>query len=568
MQTKRVCAAILAWVLFSVAAGADTVYMRDGKSYSGKVTVDGAKVSIDDGTNVVQVNMKEVVHISRKGGTKPTGTKIKTKPSESTGRAWTKAYSIDDVTSPEPILFMLMRKLEGASPGMDSFRVRTQIKQWQIAAKDQKRKVGGKWVDREYFPARRNNYEDLLKDCRQMGLSLRRMRVKSQRQKATQLAMKKKLGIKLTEAARSWPDPQIRLFLTGVAHLRTDDFARAESAFRTCAEQTPLVAAYHQGHGMSLLGLKRPTNALEAFVKMLRLRPESSLAVHLVTDAVKKVPGMDIKKPIYKEATVMLSEYRQGSSYRKRSGGTMWLMPDKRPWSDPDDTLPTPTYDRLTFRQAVGVPIGTRTLLVDKAVIKDAIEVVVQIDDGKVVPGKIRRVSYFGRKDSPAPLAMVSIDGYELTSVVGEIDTKVGRSKEKPKPKFTAETDVTIHSLACYVEMGGAVRKTSGHIKSVKADGEIELAGSLLAGDAAGPVLTRGGELVGFLSSRIDSSSAGGGKSQFIEMAEIEPLIVRARRSSRAYSSISGYDRAVRKITPRKLEGNAFVVYGVFGERF
>lgn len=567
MQTKRVCAAILAWVLFSAAAGADTVYMRDGKSYSGKVTVEGQKVLIDDGTNVVEVKLKEVVYISRKGATKPTGSKIKTKPSESAGRAWTKVYSINDVTSPEPILFMFMRKLEGESPGMDSYRIRKQIEQWQIAAHEQKRKVGGKWVGREYFPTRRHNYEELLKDCRTMVLSLRRMRTKSQRQKATQLAMKKKLGTKLTEAARSWPDPQIRLFLTGVAHLRSDDFARAESAFRACAEQTPLVAAYHQGHGMSLMGLKRSTNALEAFVRMLRLRPESSLAVHLVTDAVKKVPGMDIKKPIYKEATVMLSEYRQGSSYRKRSG-TTWLMPDKRPWSDPDDTLPTPTYDRLAFRQAVGVPIGTKTLLVDKAVIKDAIEVMVQIDGGKVVPGKVRRISYYGRKDDPAPLAMVSIDGYELTSVVGEIDTKFRSSKEKPKPKFTAETDVTIHGLAYYVEMGGAVRKTSGHIKSVKDDGEIELAGSLLAGDAAGPVLTRGGELVGFLSSRIEASSAGGGKSEFIEMAQIEPLIVQARRSSRAYSSISGYDRAVRKITPRKLEGNTFVVYGVFGERF
>ncbi len=568
MQTKRVCAAILVWALFSVAAGADTVYMRDGKSYSGKVTVEGQKVTIVDGTNVVEVKLKEVVLISRKGGTKPTGTKTKTTPSASAGRAWTKVYSIDDVTSPEPILFMFMRKLEGASPGMDSFRVRKQVEQWQIAAHEQKRKVGGKWVDRTYFPTRRNNYEELLKDCRATVLSLRRMRIKTQRQKATQLALKKKLGTKLTEAARSWPDPQIRLFLTGVAHLRTDDFARASSVFRTCAEQTPLVAAYHQGHGMSLMGLKRPTNALEAFVKMLRLRPESALAVQLVTDAVKKVPGMDIKKPIYKEATVMLSEYRQGSSSRKRSGGTMWLMPDKRPWSSPDDTLPTPTYDRLAFRQAVGVPIGTKTLLVDKAVIKDAIEVVVQIDDGKVVPGRIRRISYYGRKEDPAPLAMVSIDGFELTSVVGEIDTKFRSSKEKPKPKFTAETDVTIHSLAHYVEMGGAVRKASGHIKSVKADGEIELAGTLLPGDAAGPVLTRGGELVGFLTGRIDASSAGGSKSQFIEMAQIEPLIVRARRSSRAYSSISGYDRAVRKITPRKLEGNTFVVYGVFGERF
>lgn len=568
MQTKRVWAAILAWALFSVAAGADTVYMRDGKSHSGKVTVEGQKVLIDDGTNVVEVKLKEVVHISRKGAPKSTGTEIKTKPSESAGRAWMKAYSIDDVTSPEPILFMLMRKLEGASPGMDSYRVRTQIKQWQGAAQDQKRKVGGKWVGREYFPTRRNNYEGLLKDCREMVLSLRRMRTKSQRQKATQLALKKKLGTKLTEAARTWPDPQIRLFLTGVAQLHSDDFARAESAFRQCAEQTPVVAAYHQGHGMSLLELKRPMDALEAFVKMLRLRPDSSLAVHLVTDAVKKVPGMSIQKPIYKEATVMLSEYRQGGSHRKRSGGTTWLMPDKRPWNDPDDTLPTPTYDRLTFRQAVGVPIGTRTLLVDNAVIKDAIEVVVQIDGGKVVPGKIRRISYFGKKESPAPLAMVSIDGYELTSVVGEIDTKVGRSKEKPKGKFTAETDVTIHSLACYVEMGGTIRKISGHIKSVKDDGGIELAGSLLAGDAAGPVLTRGGELVGFLSSRIDASSAGGGKSQFIEMAQIEPLIVRARRSSRAHSSLSGYDRAVRKITPKKLEGNTLVVYGVFGERF
>ncbi len=565
MQTKRVCVAILAWVLFSAAAVADTVYMRDGRSYSGKVTVDGQKVTIDDGKDVVQVNLKEVVHIARKGGSKVTESGVK-QPSPIGGIS-TKAYSIADVTSPEPVLFTYMRRLEGASPGMNSFELRTQIKQLQEAAHDRKRKVGGKWVAREYFPIRRNNYEGIIKESQDLVAKLRRMRVRTDRQKATQLAMKRQLGKKLAEAARTWPDPQIRLFLTGVAHLRTDDFARAESVFRKGAEQSPLVAAYHQGHGISLQGLKRPTDALGAFVKMLRLRPESSLAVHMVREATKKVPGIDTQKPIYKEATKMLSEYRP-DTYRSRSKGTTWMMPDKRPWEDSENTLPTPTYDRLTFRRAVGVPIGVRTLLVDEAVIKDAVEVVVQVDDKTVVPGKIRRVIHYGKQEAPAPLAMVSIDGYELTSVVGEIDTKISRSKVKPKPKFTAETDVTIHSLAFYAEMGGAVRTTDGHIKSVKDSGEIEIAGTLLPGDAAGPVLTRTGELVGFLSSRTDASAAGGGKSQLIDMARIEPLIIRARRSSRAYSSYGGSSRAVRKITPKKIEGNTFVVYGIFSERF
>ena len=166
--------------------------------------------------------------------------------------------------------------------------------------------------------------------------------------------------------------------------------------------------------------------------------------------------------------------------------------------------------------------------------------------------------------------AELTIDGYELISVVGEIVLKVARRKaaEKPKPKFAPGTDVMIYGLAFHAEMGGAVRKTDGRVKSVKAGGEIVLAGSLLPGDAAGPVLTRDGDLVGFLSGRTDASSPGGGKSQFIQMARIEPLILRARRSSRAYSGLRGYDRAVRKITPRKMKGNAFVVYGVFSERF
>lgn len=567
MQRERVCAAILACVLFSAAAGADTVYMRDGRSYSGKVTVEGAKVLIDTGTGVVQVNLKEVIHISRKGAPKAATTKPK--PSGPAAGPRAKVYSIEDVTSPEPVLFMLMRKLEGSAPGMDSYRIREQIKQLQIAAHDQKRKVGGKWVDGQYFATRRRNYEEILKDCRQLALKLHRMRTRTGRQKATRLAMKRQLGVKLREAARTWADPQIRLFLTGVAELRSEDFGRAERVFAQCAEQTPLVAAYHQGHGMSLMGLKRPTDALAAFVKMLQLRPESSLAVRLVTDAAKKVPGMNTKKRIYKEARAMLSEYRQSGSSRRGAGkGTKWLMPDKRPWDDPDDTLPIPTYDRLTFRRAVGVPIGMKTLLVDEAVMKDAIEVAVQIGPGTVVPGKIRRIIHYGKKESPAPLAMVSIDGYELTSVVGEIDTKVGRPKAEPKGKFTAGTDVTIYGLAFYAEMGGAVRKTGGRVKSVKAGGEIELAGSLLPGDAAGPVLTREGELAGFLTGRTDASSAGGGKSQFIEMAQIEPLIVRARRSSRAYSPLAGYDRAVRKITAKKMQGDAFVVYGIFSERY
>jgi len=86
----------------------------------------------------------------------------------------------------------------------------------------------------------------------------------------------------------------------------------------------------------------------------------------------------------------------------------------------------------------------------------------------------------------------------------------------------------------------------------------------LAAGEAASPVVSADGRLVGLLSARTDVMAEQGGRGVFIPRTQFDELL--EKRARYRYQSSRGARRR-REITWRKAEGKHFVVYGIFSEK-
>jgi len=549
---RKVCWIMLVVAVLSGRVWADVVYLRSGKTYEGEAVRKGDTVRIRHAYGVVEVDAAEVIHIER---TEPSSKPSSRPAGQPSPQAGGKRLAIQNATQPEPIIFALMRNLAAMQPGRETHLLRREIERWRIMAHDRKRKVGLEWLGPEDFTRRRQTFLRYLKEAEDLYRLARRSSKRTPKGRAERKRHEARAAARLQQAARVWADPLIRSFLMGIAFHQAGDFRQAQAMFRRCRKSAPLVAAFCQGDGMALLAAKRELDAVAAFSDALRLRPDSREALDALRDAMRQTPGARTKQPQYLAAAELVSTYEDtGQNYRRR--GMSWLMPGKA-WYVRDSMLPAPPYDRLVFKQAVGVPVGEGSLLVDESVAKGALEMFVRIDEATVVPGTIGRSGgYYGRKTTDAPLVVVHVGEVAFTPLKAEADHK-----------FQAAESVTIYALDIYEEMSKEVRPIAGRIVAVEDEGVLKLSGGISAGEGAAPVVTGDGRLAGFLAGKIDVKADGGGQDRFIPLARFESLLERASRKSGGSGAYSLYGRRARRtIKRRNVKGDHFVVYGTFAE--
>ena len=557
------------------AATTATVYTASGETYKGKVTKEGGKVIVETSGGRVVLKAKSVIHIEYTEPIKPdpriataTQPSATTQPDVVLPSALLKsgAMVLGNATRPEPIIYMYMRALSVAQAGQESARLRKQVDLWRVHAHDRLRKAGKQWLDPKDFIRHRKKFVELLAEAEKLNkLGGRTRRYSSSKPPPPLTAKQKRYKYQalenLYQAGRSWADPPMQHFLVGIAQMHARKFDRAETSFKLGIKQTPLLAGLHQGLGLACAKQYKYLSALEAFIETLRLKPDSAEALHLIKETMKLVPGRSIKSALYRRAVEAVAPYttpprtKTTSSYR--ASYVEWLMPEggkSKSWRVSETTMPTPPYDRMEFRQAVGVPLGKHTLVVDALVAEGAMDIFVRID-GAFVPCKVGRSSYSSRK-GPPKIAIVYLTERELTPL--KIPTKEKPAKGGP---------CTVHALGLFGQMKQNIRKASGTFKPGGEKKPGSASCRLLPGESTSPVLSADGGLVGFLAGKTTVALDGAGPDKFISLEDVSSTIKRAM-SSRTSSGRRSYSAAKREFTPKPAEGKTFVVYSILGEVF
>ncbi|MDP6545092.1 MAG: tetratricopeptide repeat protein [Phycisphaerae bacterium] len=573
---RRVILIVALCMLSALQAEGATVYTASGETYKGKVTKEGGKVIVETSGGRVVLKAKTVIHIEFTEPIKPDPrlAPITTQPGTTTQPdavlpsmlLKSGAMVLGNATRPEPIIYMYMRALGSVPAGQESARTRRQIDLWRAHAHDRLRKAGKKWLGPKDFIRHRKKFVELLAESEKLRkLGGRTRRYSSSKPPPPLTAKQKRYRYEAVEnlyqAARSWADPPMQYFLVGVAQMHARKFDRAETAFKLGIKQGPLLAGLHQGLGLAYAKQYKYLSALEAFLETIRLKPDSAEALHLIRETMKLVPGRSIKSALYRRAVEVVAPYttpprtKTTSSYR--ASYVEWLMPEaskSKSWRVAETTMPTPPYDRMEFRQAVGVPLGKHTLVVDAKVAQGAMEVFVRID-GVFVPCKVGRSSYSSSKGRPK-VAVIYLTEYELTPLT--VPTKDKPAKGGP---------CTAHALGIFGQMKQNVRKTSGTFTPGGKDKPGTVSCKLLPGESTSPVLSADGSLVGFLAGKTTVALDGAGPDKFISLDEVSSIIKRAM-SSRTSSGRRSYSAAKREFTPKPLKGKTFVVYSILGEVF
>jgi hypothetical protein len=554
MRQSVIVAVVIA--LAAALAPADTIYLRNGKTVQGKATpVKDDKMLIETPMGSYEVPAADVIQVVASS----TPADANSAPAAAVERAVIpmesrRALPVDQMTNPEPIIFTLMKNLAVMAPGTETYNLRQQIEQWRSSAHDRKRKAQFEWVLPAEFARRRQLYVRTIKEAEELQRKIRPAPTPPggdpnvERKKAMIPVMEK-----LDSAARGWADPLIRDFLMGVLAYDREDFAQSESLFRKCIEAEPLVAAFHQGRAVNLLVKNHALWGLEELMAALTLRPDSRELLSEIQLAIKKVPGTSIKDPLYLEAQRVLGLYADNDKKSYASTSATWFMPDKdgRGWQVRGESLPIPPYDRLVFRQAVGVPIGVNTLLVDASVVKDSLECFVRIDGNTMAPAWFKRLNTSGK--APA-LATLVVPGYEFTVPKILDDANV----------IPAEAPMVAHAVPAYVEMGSLIRKATGKLGGgATTDGSVVVSGTLVAGEAAAPVFVGEGALIGFLAGKTDVSADGGGPDRFIPLGPFSQVI---RQLKTAIIDQGTYGRFKRTPSVRPAPGESFIVTVTFAE--
>jgi hypothetical protein len=433
------------------------------------------------------------------------------------------------------------------------------IERWQAAAKDRKRKVGGRWVSPEQIAQLRVKVEAANREAREMYQDIRR-RHSRRNDSDERPADYGPVYRHLREAAALWPDDTLRHVMTGAALLRLGDARRAEGFFRRALEDSENLAAGWQGLAMADLRQDRPLRALESLMQLNRLKGQADETLALLVKAGRAVEGKDMKRPEYLAAKEIIDaageSLTQGDVRRRRtyrSDRESWLLPG-RSESAREYELPLPVYDRIDFVQAIGVPTDSGTLTVDAAVVGKALEVYVRLDAETVVPGQLGRMS--GGDDIPVDqLSLVSVDVEGVTFDPLEADRETAPIEDGEQ--------LMLVTMPAWPSLGNLPRLTPCKAK-VGEGGELSIDADLLPGEGAGPVVTADGKLAGFMSGRLQVLNPGGGEARFYDRTRLEgivrggaPLPARFRR--RITDTPEQETRATVK-------GRYFIVYAIIGE--
>lgn len=559
MRAMRRCVFLV--TLLSAATGlADTVFMKDGKKYDGKVTSrTGDEVVIEASHGTLRLPKKDVLTIIEGDAPSTSGSSgVGIGPGIGLmGPALTsrRPFLIAEASRPESIVFAMMRDASVAQ-GLAMVEYRKRVEQAQIAVKDQHRRCGSLWRKPEEYIRFRKDYlatvaeaADMLRKSRPTSYSNRDDEPKRKRMERGGFEM-------LERAAGKWCDPLVRKYLVALVYYQGQGYQRAEALLRQCAEEAPLVAAFHQARALALVEFGREIDAVASALTVLRLCPDLRDAEELVRDVLKRVPGAKIKDPLYEEAVSLLAGYEEQKRISYGTNRIVLLLPGK-PLTMPDRALPTDNSlpDLLAFKQGVGVPLGPHSLLVDEETVKGALELFVVVGEDTLVPARFQKVSGWGRNQLTPPISMLAVPDCTFTPLTVE-----------KEPKFTAGQQVEAAALPVFQEMGAELRKLTGQITAVTPEGNVTVTPALLAGEGAAPVATADGKFLGFLAGKTDPFVMGGGKEEMIGLAQLEQVI---KQATRAYYGTGGYFRkAKRQVEPKAAPGKFFVVLAIHGERF
>ncbi|OPX24517.1 MAG: hypothetical protein B1H04_01905 [Planctomycetales bacterium 4484_123] len=541
-------------------SAAETVYLRDGRKLVGKVTREGQKVKVEMALGTVLIDAAEVIYIGKAGTpTQPTAVVPRPEPAEQTSPICPSVrWNQGQVTLPEPVVFMLARRVELLPPGMVTEGTRRELAQWRAMAHDRKRKCGALWLSRDDQRRRRAVFEQKLRQAADKVRQANRIYGRTRADRRRKRKLQAEALELLRAAAKVWPDSLIGEFLLACVELRAGEYQKAELHFRRCAQAAPLVAAFHQGRGLALSGLKRPLRALEEFAISLRLRDETYQTLKALQDAIAQVPGTSLNHPACRRARDLLNRYEQPPArYRTYSRGIPWLMPGKV-WTSRNDSLPLPPYDRLVARQTIGVPVGPCTLLVDATATSGAELAYVQLSPEALLPARASRASSYrpAKGKLPLPLTTFTVPGarFKPVDLAKPAALKVGQR-------------LIVRAANSYRQMGTGIRTGEVKVLSVGPDG-VQLSGGLLPGEAMG-VAFAGQTFAGLLTARDDPQAPGGGSSVFVSPTVLAEWAARAKRSFARRSSY-GYSRGPRlKADAIKASSDSpvFLVHLLFGER-
>jgi len=536
--------AILLITLVFNNAFADVVYMRSGKKYVGEVSQKGNEYIIKMAYGTIKVKKSDVIFVAYGSGntnkttqsSRQTSIPASEKPIGLTQIRQTR-WDFTKATLPEPIVFMLTRRLELLKELQDD-SARQSLKQWIIAAHDKKRKVGNAWLTRQQQRRRRIIFETHLQKGNALLRQARSIVIRTPADRTKKKHLIQKAEHHFTIAVRAFPDDVIADFLTGILELRHKRYERAEMRFRRCCQAEPLVAAFHQGRALALMKLNRPLAALSEFMFVLKLRDDTFLSLEMLQNALKKTPGAKLSDPLYIKAKKLLERYQappKPNRYKRK--GLTWLMPaegwQSRSWTytnpshfpnrhtgiklrieiDERFSLMSPPYDRIIAKQGLAIPVSSNVLIVDKNAIADAKLIYIQISPEEIVQGKVIGQRYrisSNRKVPELPLGLITTSRANFVPVC---------LVEPSKMKTGA--DLTIYAVNLYRQMGSSIRTDSAKTGSITKAGKPKLDKALLPGEPLGAVFM-GESLAGLFTGRTEVEAIGCGKSTFIPSADLD----------------------------------------------
>ncbi|MHC4716945.1 MAG: hypothetical protein ACYS5V_08250, partial [Planctomycetota bacterium] len=345
-------------------------------------------------------------------------------------------------------------------------------------------------------------------------------------------------------------------FLIATLELAGNEYKSAERRFQWCIQAQPLVAAFHQGRGMALLGLRRPLQAVEEFCTCVRLRDDTYQTIKMLEDALLEVPGRLLRRREYVRARDLLDRYEPlPKTYRPSRRGTAWLMPG-REWTSRDDALITPPYERIIVRLALALPVSEDVLATDADALEGALSSYVRITPEFVVRAEpLRRLGRRGRAPK-IPLAMIRLRGVTLKPI------------DMAKPaELKADQQLTVRAANAYRQMGTAIRVGEATVASA-GDSGVRLHGGLLPGERVGAAFADG-QFAGILTARADPRADNGGASRFVDPKDLAAWAARAKRwlgSASRRGSTRG-PKLKESVAGTGVPGSVFLVHILRGEK-
>lgn len=574
--------ALLATASFMLA---DTVYTKDGKVYNGTITKAPGKVIIDTADGKVEVREENIQMISRledlmpqtgpaslpAGGQTPSEDPVQT-PTQTPGGGLGSSRFFQSVLpknlqQPESGVYLMMRKLLASKDEPVPSDAMAEYDSWRAAAHDRRRRLGDNWISQDIILKMKKTHDNAVADAASLFKQIKKTTTTSdpEQKKAIEEDNKKFQAqgmAKLRQAADAWPDRTLRSFLIGDFEMLNGNYTYAERYFQQSRTECPKIAAFWQGEGMAAVELaERQLEAVGCFIEAMKLCPESAELFRLLNDAMSRVSGTKINAPAYLAAQDFILKFRAPSTSNTSNSPTSttirakYSLPGKEVAVKENELVKLP-FDRLYVEQAVGIPVNSSELMVDAAVLKDALAVYVQLNPQTMVEVETKANRGPTIRKIGSELAALKITTHFF------VPTKTGKDAQ-----IKVGDEVWVYTADIYSEMGdGKVRLLKGKVAQVSDDGVSEVDVKLQPGDCSAPVVTPDGRLAGMLAGKTFVEQPGGGPDKFISLAKLTNV---GGPKPPTKMVIPPPSMAAAYTEPLQLvPGQGFMIYVVKGETF